>query len=61
MKKIALLAGMAAALMATESNIPEDYRPKYRKSTPAKLPRKAWKKRKARISAVKKSRQINRA
>lgn len=62
MKKAAILAGMAAMLMATETNVPSDYQPKYRKpiSKPATLSNKEWKKRKAKIKAQKKSRKANR-
>lgn len=62
MKKVALFAGVSAAMFATSENVPS-YRPPSRKqlSKSPTLTRKAWKKRKTRLRITKKSRQINRA
>lgn len=62
MKKAVLLMGIAAMLLGTENNVPDDYRPRDRKpiSKPATLSRKEWKKRKAKIKASKQSRKANR-
>lgn len=63
MKKVALFAGVAAAMFATSENVPSDYRPPSRKqlSKSPTLTRKVWKKRKIRLRITKRSRQKNRA
>ncbi|HEY3405417.1 MAG TPA: hypothetical protein VGK59_18665 [Ohtaekwangia sp.] len=61
--QILAMGAMLAGLGGGASNVPEDYRPAYRKpaSKPATMTRKEWKKRKTRLRITKKSRQINRA
>lgn len=59
MKKAALLMGMAAMLMATDTNQPT-YKSRAPIAKPATLTNKEWRKRKAKIKIQKKSRKANR-